>query len=211
MKNLIKIPLIKIGKEREMYCGPIVLSSILNYFGKEKNYKELAKEFGGDVSKGSSPFALTYVALKEGLNVDYLSEFKHFSNNNSRFSDNLKAFWKMVDMEKVQEKYLGLISTKRKFIFIKKRPEIADLKRYLDEKKPIILGLNANELGYEEQSNFPTHYVLVTGYDEKNIFFHTTWPKNLEYEKLSFNSFERAWSSNGWTKDIIIPYLNKSK
>lgn len=207
MEKKLKTQLIKLPKQkRQMYCGPIILSSIFNYFGKNIDILEISEFFGGDVSKGSAPAALAYASIKIGLKVDYVSSEHNILENNPAFSEKLKQFFKYLQIEKIQKNYLDLMKNETAFNFIKKEPSLEDIENYIDRGKPVIVGLDLNELRYKEKIDFPTHYVGVVGYDENNIIIHTTWPDNLEYEKINKEIFKKAWESNGWTKDIIIPY-----
>jgi ABC-type bacteriocin/lantibiotic exporter with double-glycine peptidase domain len=207
-KKIIKINLLKLLKDkRQMYCGLIILASFANYFKKNISSTQIAELFGGNVAKGSVPAALSYAAIKLGMKIDYISEIKKLSNNNSKFSENLKKFFNHIQMQQIQNNYLKLLKNERNFKFIKREPNLKDLKNYIDEGKPIIVGLDLNKLKYKQKIDFPTHYVGVVGYDNKNIIIHTTWPENIEFQKIDKKIFNDAWESNGWTKDIIIPYL----
>ena len=51
------------------------------------------------------------------------------------------------------------------------------------------------------------HFIIVTGFDDQNVFYHEYGPENSEANKKVLKStFIDAWNANGTDNDIIIVY-----
>lgn len=66
---------------------------------------------------------------------------------------------------------------------------IETIKKYIDEKKPVIVLV---ELGFWVFSK--PHYMVVYGYDEDNFYVHTG---DKSHEKINFSNFIKMWQHMG--------------
>lgn len=61
------------------------------------------------------------------------------------------------------------------------------------------------------KSPYQGHFVVVTGYDEKNVFYHESGPTQPQpNKKVSQSLFLEAWNANGTDNDVIIVSGKKS-
>ncbi|MCX7739056.1 MAG: C39 family peptidase [Hydrogenothermaceae bacterium] len=128
-------------KQKDEYCGPASLSSVLMFYGYHISQEEIAKE--------------VYIPKLKGVLVTDLENFS---------------------------KKLG-------FNTVLKSSTIEDIKKFLDERKPIIALI---DMGFWILSK--PHYIVVLGYNDKGFIVHTGYePKKL----IDYREFEERWKKLG--------------
>ena len=136
-------------KQKNEFCGPASLSSVMKYYGQDVSQDEIAKS----------------VYLKN-LKGTLITDLENFAN----------------------EKGLKTIL---------KKSEIDEIKKYIDEKKPVIALLDYGFLFVSKP-----HYVVVIGYDDNGFILNDGYE---EKKSINYGEFLNKWEKLG--KIILVVYL----
>jgi len=176
----------------DYYCGPACLEMVFDYYGENINQFEIA-----DVARTiGEPVYSTF--------TDELRRAAHFSNiSTSRGA------------EIPDENITGYTLRKLGYgAFEAYDMDLTQLKRYIDQDKPLIL-----LMFYRIGSSYG-HYRVVTGYNETHIFLHDPWNKPLwggrygcAHIAFNYTAFLDLWSyydnwalyTLPWTINISAP------
>jgi len=181
------------------YCGQYVLKSVLKYYlKKEYSIKKLAKlseKFAGGFTLTAG---LAYAALHEGLNVNFLSSSEEIND------ENIKKNYRKEKSEVVRVlKRLYKKSKKLGLKYIRCNPKLEDLTNSLDDGNVIISVIDYGKIYGINKQIF--HFALLTGYDERNIYFHDVGPKNPKAnKKINKELFYKAYSAKGTDFDALV-------
>jgi hypothetical protein len=206
---IIKVPFVKssIFFRGKNWCGPIALASLLRYYGDNTNVKKIVQQ-AKTLNLGTPPRGLAFLCLSRGFKVEYLNEYAERKINRKRYSNKLKRFLKEMNEEKNDKEFIEKCKKFPGYKFIKKRPNLKQIERYIKQNKPVLTYLNIATVHGKEKL-FP-HYILIVGYDKENFYVHNTYPKNKAYQKISKKIFTKAWHSDGMDPTLIVPYKTKS-
>ena len=210
---IIKVPFVRNLKKwkGKGWCGPIALASILRYYGDKSSVEEIVKVADSSKRKGkaenaggTSPEGLAFFCLSKGFNVDFVNRYKTFSYEQKEYSQRYKKFLKKFGSKKYEQKFKKKCEKFSKYNFIRKNIILKDIKKYIKQKKPVLLYLNI-AVPCEKDKLWP-HYVVVVGYDKNNFYVHNVYPKNKPYQKIPKRIFGKAWKSDGMNDCLVIPY-----
>lgn len=128
-------------KQKDDFCGPAALSSVLKYYGVEKSQEDIAKSVYIPKLKGALITDLEKYAKDQGFKTELF------------------------------------------------QGSLLDIKRFIDEGKPVILLV---DLGFLWIS-IP-HYIVVVGYDEKYVYANTGYEEKKAFD---YKDLDREWSKMG--------------
>ncbi len=195
-------------QENEMSCGAASLRSILDFFGKKMNEKEIIRAVGGIVTDDGYHGILSIhaaVALhKMGFKV-------HAYTYNMEL---LKPEWATIDsnalIEQLKAKKAGLPKSKKtsksilgSMIYLLenkqniklKFPEKEDIIKFLERGLPVIITVWAKTIyGNSDPLATGGHYLLVNGYDGKN--FSVIDPYDGKKMAIEEDRLILAWANN---------------
>ncbi|MFH1290753.1 MAG: C39 family peptidase [Nanoarchaeota archaeon] len=202
----IKVPFVKTMKKNRGrgWCGPVALASLLRHYKDKTPLEEVAKKAGTGKKGGTPPRGLAFFCLSNGFKVEYVSEYAEFKINRRGYSKRYRGFIREKERVGEDERFKKKCEKFSGYKFIKKKPTLKLIEKYLNKKRPILLHFNiAVALGSDK---FAPHYVVVVGYDKNNFYVHNIFPKNKAYQKISKKVFARAYGSDGMNSPLIVPY-----
>ncbi len=144
--KLLDVPFVK---QKDDYCGPASLSSVLEYYGVKKSQEDIAKVVYDPKLKGALITDLENYAKKLGFKAH-------------TFQGHLE-----------------------------------DVKRYIDEGKPVILLVDLGFLWFSAP-----HYIVVVGYDERYIYAHTGYENKKAFD---YKDLDRKWEKMGRVGLVVYP------
>jgi hypothetical protein len=208
MQKRLDVPFYPMTHRTINYCGQLLLESVFKYY-KNKEYPlshlgKISKKFG----KGYTlTVGIALAALKKGLKVWYMTKSKDFIAS------------KDVDYERFYGKEGAEVVKKAKGIFDEatklglktkfEKPTLNDLRKELSKGNLVICLINYGEiyraLVDPKIDRDIYHFVLLTGYDNNNFYFHDVGLNNpLANQIISNWLFYRAWSEKGTDMDTLI-------
>jgi hypothetical protein len=174
------------------YCGPASLEMVFDYYGEDVNQSEIA-----DVARTlGDPVDATF--------TDELRRAAHFSNISTSGGGEIP-----------DENITGYSLRKLGYAaFEAQHVSLEQLKSYIDQDRPLVL------LMWYSDHHVSTHFRVVTGYNETDVFLHDPW-NNVTWggayggPKLVFNYtyFLDLWSywfnwtlfASPWTVNVSAP------
>ncbi|HUS51212.1 MAG TPA: hypothetical protein VMZ91_13680 [Candidatus Paceibacterota bacterium] len=202
----LKVPFVrnlKVWKGRG-WCGPLVVACVLRYYGLKDSVPEIVKGVGTKLKVGTPPQGIINFCLNKRLTTIRLSETEFMRNNKKELSKKAKEFFTKHDIERREKKFLKKNRKFKYYKFIKKKPTLKDIEKFIKQRKPIIVTMNLAEI--YNKDNFWPHYVVVVGSDKENIYIHNVYPKNNPYEKVKKKIFIESLTSQGLDGNLIIPH-----
>ena len=133
-----------------------------------------------------------------------MNKYASFSYNRKEYSKRFRIFLKNFGAKKCYLSFKKRCEEFKGFRVIRKSPTLKDIENYVKQGKPVLLYLNI-AVPAKVDKLWP-HYVLVVGFDKRNIYIHNIFPKNKAYQKLSKEVFMNAWKSDGMNDCWVVPY-----
>jgi hypothetical protein len=145
---------------------------LFDYYGEDVNQSEIA-----DVARTFPDVTFT----------DELRRAAHFSNISTSMGNEMSG-----NVTGYTPRELGYAA------FEAHGMDLAQLKTYVDQDKPLIL------LMWYSEAHVYGHYRVVTGYNETDVFLHDPWAWGGKYGgpniALNYSTFANLWSYyNNWT------------
>ena len=185
-------------------CGPIALCSILKYYKIKFDLIDVAEKSGTNLKGATGPMGLAYYCLSKNMGVFFVREKKSFNDNSKDFSSRLRKFFATFGNKKIDAEFSAKCNKFSNYSFIQKKPSLVLLKKFLEEGKPVLIYFNVAVI--LKVNKLAPHYVVVTGFDKKNIFVHNIFPKNNAFQKIPVKTFLAAWYSDGLPREMVIPF-----
>lgn len=190
------------------YCGQFVLNLAFQYLlNKEMDLEELSTltdkfENGVTFSTG-----LAYAALKQGLNAKLITTDDWLKNNNGDGieQNTLEKMYNNEGMDEIKKrsKEISDKAVEEGLIFEFRKPTFEDLYTNMDKNNMIINIIDCGKIYGVERQIF--HFVLLTGYDNENIYYHDVGPNNpTANKKIDKETFYKAWSAPCTDMDTLI-------
>ncbi|OGK23865.1 hypothetical protein A2954_07185 [Candidatus Roizmanbacteria bacterium RIFCSPLOWO2_01_FULL_37_12] len=164
---------------------------------KTFTWKQLEKLTGKKKDLWTWPMQSLMNMKKKGFDVLHLTlfDYKKFAEFGVIY---LKKWVKDEDVVKVQvknsdigyERKNALLYSKSK-IQKKVLPTLDDIKKLLN--KGCLIICNVNSFILNQKNGFAGHFVVVFGYDDKNLFLHDPGLPPLKNRKVSYDLFTKAW------------------
>ncbi|MDE1827980.1 MAG: peptidase C39 family protein [Candidatus Micrarchaeota archaeon] len=199
-------------------CYPAAMQSALAYFCPDKEYtlEFLDKTLKRSKNKWTFTTQLAAALYELGLEIKYYS-IDSLSTTESRealiqfFKDVHKENWKkyldLVDIDSVVESTQKCM---RYNLFENKKLEIKDLEEYM-EKGFAVMVLIDHAVLMKKDVGYTGHFVILTGFDQKNFYYHENFEKNAQANKSAGKEdFFAAWSEEKTGRDTVV-VLGKRK
>jgi len=200
----LKIPFYAMPMDKANCCGQFVLKPIFEYLtGKNYDIDYLSKIS----EKFDNGFTLTtglaYAGLHEKLKVKYITKSKELVSDDD--VPDVERFYNNAKLNTIQKKAKELLN-KSKAIGLKfeiREPNLKGIFNELDNKHPIVVIIDYGKIYGIKKQIF--HFVIITGYDNNNIFFHDVGPKNpTAHKKIKKKLFLEAWDAKGTDMDTLV-------
>ncbi len=206
MNKKLKVPFAK--QKDVLGCGPTTLSMVLNYFGEQENEEKILKSLGGAFVNKRTKHAGTFCvenalyARKLGYDVVcYTYNLDLFDPSSVNYSKNQlrKHIAKKIGEEKdkinlrILKVYLDLIDSGVDFRV--KMPSLAEYRKFIDRKLPVMVAVNSKIYRESDSSNnWSGHYIALTGYSSHHFYFND--PIDGKEHKISDEKLWFALSNN---------------
>ena len=144
------------------------------------------------------------------MNVSYESrlaevqeELTGLVNLGKHFGKDSDKILKFTDLPVVLESINKLLKYN---IFEKRKLSFDEIESHIEQGHVPLMLIDHNKIVGKE-GLYQGHFVVVTGYDDQNVFYHESGPKNPEANKKVLKStFIDSWNANGTDNDAVIVY-----
>ena len=93
-------------------------------------------------------------------------------------------------------------------IFERRKISISEIEKLVGEEHLVLCAIDNNKISME--SGYRGHAVVVTGFDDENIYYHDSGPRNPEANKrVKKNLFAEAMNANGTDNDCVVVFGKK--
>ena len=191
-------------------CMQVAMKSVLKHFlNKDFSLEELDKLTGRKTG--------LWTWTSQGVKVlcDLELEVKYYSKSDlepflegeqfvrKHFGKDAEKILKFTDLPVVLESIKKLLKYN---IFEKRKLPFGEVESHIKQGHvPLMLIDHSKLIGKE--GLYQGHFVVVTGFDDQNVFYHESGPKNPEANKKVLKSiFIEAWNANGTDNDVVIVY-----
>lgn len=189
-------------------CYQVCMQAVLDYYlGKKYSVEELDKLTKRKTGMWTWTTQIVPVLYDLGLEVKYYSK-----DNPELFSGGEKAIRDYFgqDAEKILEHtnvpvMIESIKNCQKYNLFEER--VLPFKEIEDHisQNHVVLALIDWNIVAEKEDLFEGHMVVVTGFDESNVYYHESGPVNPQpNKKVSKKLFVRAWNEPSTGNDLVI-------
>ena len=191
-------------------CMQITMKSVLKHFlNKDFSLEELDKLTGRKAG-----FWTSTSQVATGLQ-DLCLKVKHYSKSDlepylqgepfilKQFGKDAEKILKYTDMPVFLESITRLIKYD---IFEKRKLSFDEIEDHIKQGHIPLILIDYNKMTGKKDL-YQGHFVVVTGFDDQNVFYHESGPTNPEANKKMLKSiFIEAWNANGTDNDTVIVY-----
>lgn len=186
----------------------VTMKSVLKYFlNKDFSLEELDKLTGRKENLSTWTTQGVAVLHDLGLKVKYYSksDLKPFLEGEpfirKHFGKDAEKILKSTDIPVLLESIKIVLKYN---IFEIKKLSFKDIENHIKQGHILVILIDNNKIVGKE-GFYQGHFVVVTGFDDENIFYHDSGPKNPEAnKKVKKKVFEEAMNANGTDNDCII-------
>ncbi|MFX0139969.1 MAG: peptidase C39 family protein [Candidatus Hodarchaeota archaeon] len=197
-----KIPFFEQGYNE---CGPICLKMVLEYFGEHHSELELKNLVESDSTGTTWAIGLVKAAASLGFKVDFYTTYLGVNPENY----NLMYYVTQTDgyeKSKVKvNKIIEIISKDPKVKLIENSLSLDEILKKINNDCVVISEVNWCTVIRE--NGYLGHFVLIVGYDEKNVYIHQILPGNPQpYFPIKRKVFNKARNQLGTDQNLIFIY-----
>ena len=191
-------------------CGQVTVRTAIKYFlNKDFSLQELDK-----ITDRKTGYWTWTTQMASALH-DFGLKVKYYSKENlepylqgeqfirKHFGKDAEQILKHTDLPILMKSIHTIIGQQ---IFEKKELSLEDIESHLSKGHVPIVCIDWNKTVGRE-GLFAGHYVVATGFDKENIYYHEAGPTNpTANKKLLKKIFIEAWNANGTDNDVIIVF-----
>ncbi|MDE1869695.1 MAG: peptidase C39 family protein [Candidatus Micrarchaeota archaeon] len=191
-------------------CFQVSMQSVLKYFlGKEFDAEYLDKITGRKLGFNTYTFQIVPFLHEAGLKVRYFSsvdpepflEGEPFIRRH--YGKDAEVYLKLTDMDAMMSAVKKILKTK---LFEKRILSLPELEAHLLQGHVPMVLLDWHKIT-GHHGPYQGHFVVMTGFDAKNIYFHDSGPDSpTPNYKVDKKLFVEAWNANGTDNDVVIVY-----
>ena len=188
----------------------VAMKSVLKHFlDKDFSLEDLDKLTGRKNGLWTWTTQVVTVLHDLGLKVKYYSRsnLEPFLQGEpfirKHFGKDAEKILKFTDLPVVLESINKLLKYD---IFEKRKLSFDEIESHIKEGHVPLMLIDHNKI-VGKKGLYQGHFVVVTGFDNQNVFYHESGPENPEANKKVLKSiFIDAWNANGADNDIVIVY-----
>lgn len=91
-------------------------------------------------------------------------------------------------------------------LFEKRKLTFDEIESHIEQGHVPLMIIDHNKI-IKKEGLYQGHSVVVIGFDDQNVFYHESGPKNPEAKKKAPKAtFINAWNANGADNDVVIVY-----
>ncbi|MFB6246638.1 MAG: hypothetical protein ABEI74_03545 [Candidatus Pacearchaeota archaeon] len=191
-------------------CMQVAMKSVLKHFlDRDFSLEELDKLTGRKSELWTWIFQVVTALYDLGLKVKYYAksdlepflEGEPFIRRN--FGKDSEKIIKFGDIPALIESVKKLLNYD---IFEKRKLSFDEIEYHIEQGHVPLLLIDHNKIVGKE-SQYQGHLVVVTGFDNQNVFYHESGPKNPKAnKKVPKSTFIDAWNANGTGNSAVIVY-----
>jgi len=212
---LLNIPFYENKKGNQ--CMQVAMKCVIKYFlNKDISLEKLDRLTGRKNNFWTWTSQIVPVLYDFGLDVKYYSktDIKLFLNGKEfikkHFGEDAEKILKFTDVILKFTDVNILLDSIRKLmkysIFEKRKLEFKEIEDHISKGHVPLMLIDYNKIAGREEL-YQGHFVVVTGFDENNVYHHESGPENPEpNKKVSKQIFIEAWNANGTDNDVVIVY-----
>lgn len=185
--------------EKDTDCGPLALRMALAYLGERYTFEKISEE----EKQIDTGLVWSVGIARASKRLGFPTKF--ISTTNFSHEENDIDYYKKYSNDKAKIVLKELSEEIRKIgVEIQERDmSVEELLSYVSENSVPIALVNWYILAGKE--GFSGHFLLITGYDEENVYVHNPGLASaMPYLPIKRDVFLRAWESKGTDKDTIV-------
>ena len=194
----LKVPLY-INKHYD--CGPVCLEMIFDFFGQKKSFEEIQQVVNPEKSGATLTIGLAKAAQHFGFQTTFYT--KQLVNEElfthefyQEVTNGEEEYFKKIKVLTAECESLG-VNIYEKTLTLK------DITKKISEDCLAIIILDWGVI--KGLDKYHGHFVVITGYDEDNIYVNQPGPSNPDTNmKISRELFDRARKAPGTDEDIMF-------
>ena len=213
MTMKLKIPFYE-NKGDGNQCMQVSMKSVLKHFlGKDFSLRKLDNLTGRTKGKWTWTTQIVPVLYELGLEVKYFSKQDYwiFSNKASirkLYGKSAGMAIKLTNMKSLKD---SINKMKRYDLFEKKKLSFKSIENKIKNGNVPLMLIDWNKLN-KINGLYQGHFVVVTGFNAKNVYYHESGPINPKPNKRVLKKdFISAWNANGTDNDVVIVSGRRSK
>lgn len=203
----LDIPFYK-NDELGVQCMQVAMKTALKYFlDKDYSLEELDRLTGREGKYWTYSSQIVSVLHDLGLQVKFYSKeplepyLEGESFIRKHFGKDADKILEFTDLPVVMDSIKKLLNYA---IFEKRKIDIEDIEGFISEEKMVMVLIDHNKI-VGKDSFFQGHFVIITGFDEDNIYYHESGPRNPEADKkIGKKIFVDAMNANGTDNDCVV-------
>jgi len=198
MSQNLKVPFFANASDNT-HCFQAAIKMVLKYFWpqREFSFEELDKITAKVEGMWTWQMAGLLWLQENGFEVRDIEvfDFERFIEEKEKYL--LEFFGEEAGLEQIQHSYLpNEFEYARRFvkeIEIERRlPDFSDIRNLMNKGYLVVCLVNAKKL--DRKDGYVGHFVLIKGYDDKNLIIHDPGLPPIENRTVSGESFEKAWA-----------------
>jgi hypothetical protein len=209
-KSILKVPFYANTSGDGNQCYQVAMQSTLKYFlGKEFSLEELDKLTRRKDGKWTATSQIVPTLYDLGLNVKLYSKsdlepaLAGESYLKKMFGDDYEKVVKFIDVEVFVDSVKHLM---KYGLFEKRILDMDEIEEHIRNDHVLLVPLDWSII-LGRTGPYQGHFGVITGFDDENIYFHNSGPKDPEPDmKIPKGTFIRAWNANGTDNDIVVVY-----
>lgn len=207
VKNmLLEVPFY--ANEEGEQCVQVVMKTMLKYFlDKEYSLTELDEMTGRKGDKWTWTSQAVLVLHKLGLDVKFYSkeELAPFLAGEAfirqHYGKDADTILRFSDVSLLAASVKELLTTS---VFEKRVLPWEEIEKAIQAGKIVWVCIDSNKL-YGSPGGFQGHSVIITGFDDDNVYYHESGPNPTEpNKKVPKQAFVDAWNADGTDNDVVI-------
>ena len=191
-------------------CMQVTMKIVLKHFlDKDFSLEELDKLTGRKKGFWTWTSQIVPVLYDLGLEVKYYSktDLEPFLEGETfirrHFGKDAEKILKYADLPVVMNSIRKSLKYR---LFEKKVLSINDIESHIQDRHVPLVLIDHNKI-IGKNDFYQGHFVVVTGFDEENIYYHESGPNNPQAnKKIKKEIFSEAMNSNGTDNDVVIVF-----
>lgn len=203
---LLNIPFYLNNEEWNQCCQVAMKSAIKYFLNKEYSLSELDKITWRSKWKWTWSSQVAYWLFQLWLNVKYYSKYDLNDLLNRNFLKEIYwyEFYKILKYTDFSVLKDSIKKCLKYNLFEKKIISLDNIEKFIYSWCIVLVVINYNQTIWKSFP-FQWHMVVITWFDDENIFYHKSWPKDMESNrKISKEVFKKAMEDVGTLGDVVV-------
>jgi len=194
----LKVPFYK--QTTSTNCGPVALQMVLSYFGEDPGLDVVEEKVGIRERKAVSTIQLAIASGAFGFGTRFLSKILGFDEKHMELDFYKKYKDTLVDHSELIARARDLgVELEEKCV------GLDEFLSYIGEDSLVIVLLDWNIVKGEKERGYQGHFVVVTGWDEENVYVHNHGFRDpMSNMTIPKEVFDEARKAQGTDEDFVV-------